>query len=191
MGVMVDLDAGTGMGGDAECDELDNIETVIGSDHADTLYGDTGTQTLDGGKGNDLLRGGGGADMLTGGEGTDTVNYYDSGDGVTVDLSISGAQSTTNNGDASGDTITGVENVQGSDEDDKITGNSVAGWCDGRAVERTCSAGWATTSSSAARAPTSCAATWAMTSSTAWVATTGFAAARAPTRSPAAMAPTP
>ena len=64
MGVMVDLDEGTGMGGDAEGDELDNIETVIGSDHADTLYGDTGTQTLTGGKGNDLLRGGGGADML-------------------------------------------------------------------------------------------------------------------------------
>ena len=132
MGVMVDLDEGTGMGGDAEGDDLDNIENVIGSDHADVLYGDDeDPDVLDGGKGNDMLRGGeGGDDVLTGGEGTDTVNYYDSGDGVTVNLSLTDAQP-GDDGDAKDDVITGVENVQGSEKDDFITGNSVAAGTEG------------------------------------------------------------
>ena len=125
MGVMVDLDTGEGKGGDAEGDELDNIENVIGSDHDDTLYGDAGDEGLDGGKGDDMLRGGAGADTLTGGAGTDTVNYYDSKNAVMVDLSSAVAQ-TGGNGDSVGDILTTIENVQGSDEDDTITGNSLA-----------------------------------------------------------------
>ena len=65
--------------------------------------------------------------MLDGGEGTDTVNYYDSGDSVTVNL---GGNNT--GGDAAGDTLTSIENVQGSEEDDEITGdandNDLFGW---------------------------------------------------------------
>ena len=99
MGVMVDLAAGTGMGGDAEGDTLDDIENVTGSGHDDTLYGDARKNALDGGEGADMLRGGAGADTIDGGTNTaaitpdpdddtnaapegDTVNYYDSTEGV-------------------------------------------------------------------------------------------------------------
>ena len=71
MAVMVDLAAGTGMGGDAEGDTLDDIENVTGSNNDDTLYGDARKNVLDGGEGADMLRGGAGADTIDGGTSVD------------------------------------------------------------------------------------------------------------------------
>ncbi|MGO1079600.1 calcium-binding protein [Inquilinus sp. CA228] len=112
-------------------------DTMTGSQQTDTLFGlsgdDTlsglgGNDTLFGGDGNDVLRGGAGADVLDGGNGTDTVSYYTSGIGIVVDLSTGRGSL----GEAQGDTMTGIENVSGSQSWDSLVGNTGAnvlqGW---------------------------------------------------------------
>jgi len=79
--------------------------------------------------GDDVLRGGAGADTLEGGAGTDTASYYTSAAGVTVNL----AANTASGGDAAGDTLSGIENLSGSNlAVDTLTGNAGAnvlqGW---------------------------------------------------------------
>ena len=53
--VVVDLQAGTGSGGDADGDVLEGIENVTGSPHNDNLTGSNAENTLIGGGGNDYL----------------------------------------------------------------------------------------------------------------------------------------
>ncbi len=71
--VTIDLEAGTGHGGDAEGDILVDIENVTGTSRGDTLLGDAGNNVLDGGSGDDTLDGRGGTDTLFGGLGSDTL----------------------------------------------------------------------------------------------------------------------
>ena len=85
-GVSVDLQAGTGAGGDAEGDTLSATENLAGSGHGDTLRGDGGANRLEGGAGDDVLDGRGGADTLDGGEGSDLADYAGSNAGVVVNL---------------------------------------------------------------------------------------------------------
>uniref|UniRef100_UPI003B589888 beta strand repeat-containing protein n=1 Tax=Brevundimonas sp. FT23028 TaxID=3393748 RepID=UPI003B589888 len=92
-------------------------DTLEGGDGADILYGGDGDDTLDGGDGDDMLLGGAGADTFIGGAGNDTVNYYDSSEGVYVDLLFNNAQS-----GAEGDTFSGIENLTGSSHDDILLG---------------------------------------------------------------------
>lgn len=75
--------------------------------------------TLYGGSGDDVLSGGDGADLLDGGNGRDWVTYLSSpeGQGVLVDLATGGS-----GGHALGDSYTSIENAQGSDSHDAITG---------------------------------------------------------------------
>ncbi|MGQ0677210.1 MAG: VCBS domain-containing protein, partial [Rhodospirillales bacterium] len=145
-GVTVDLGAGTGAGGDAQGDTLATIENVNGSASADVLTGDGNVNVLTGGDGNDtlsgaggadtllggnnddLLLGGAGADVLTGGSGTDTASYSGSA-GVTVDLTVTTGQ--TSGGDASGDVLSGIENLLGSSNADVLTGDGAANKLDG------------------------------------------------------------
>ena len=61
-GVTVNLQAGSGSGGDAQGDTLSSIENIIGSAQADTLTGDGGVNTLAGGSGADVLKGRAGND---------------------------------------------------------------------------------------------------------------------------------
>jgi hypothetical protein len=107
--------------GDASGDILSSIENLVGSAFADTLTGDAnantldggaGADTLNGGAGDDILIGGAGADTLVGGTGIDTASYVTSAAGVTVNLGIKTAQTST--GDASGDKLSGIENLIGS-----------------------------------------------------------------------------
>ena len=56
-GVVVDLAAGTGAGGDANDDTLISIENVIGSNFIDALFGNAFANILDGGGGTDVLVG--------------------------------------------------------------------------------------------------------------------------------------
>ncbi|MGF6230851.1 Ca2+-binding RTX toxin-like protein [Inquilinus ginsengisoli] len=129
-GVTVDLAAGTAGGGDAAGDTLTGIESLSGSNLGnDTLAGNAGANTLQGWGGDDVLRGGAGTDTLDGGAGSDTASYYTSAVGVTVDL----AAATAGGGDAAGDTLTGIENLSGSNlGNDTLAGNSGAnklqGW---------------------------------------------------------------
>ncbi|TSD87760.1 calcium-binding protein [Mycobacterium sp. KBS0706] len=128
--VTVDLAAGSASGGDAEGDTLSGIENLSGSNvNDDTLAGDAGANKLQGWGGGDVLRGGAGADTLEGGAGIDTASYYTSAAGVTVDL----AAGTASGGDAAGDTLTGIENLSGSNlGNDILSGNGGAnklqGW---------------------------------------------------------------
>jgi trimeric autotransporter adhesin len=80
-GVTVSLIDHTAAGGDADGDQLDNIEILIGSSYADTLSGDDGDNAIDGRAGENTLYGYGGTDSLWGGEDDDTL---DGGDGSDV-----------------------------------------------------------------------------------------------------------
>ena len=122
-GVNVDLERGTGFIGDAEGDTYSSIENIRGTSYLDALYGNDSANTILGREGNDFLEGRGGGDVLDGGEGVDLVMYTSSPNGVTVDLRLTTAQS---GGDAQGDILRDVENLEGSPPPDVLTGNSGA-----------------------------------------------------------------
>jgi Ca2+-binding RTX toxin-like protein len=136
-GVTVNLGNGTGDGGTAEGDTYTSIENVTGSSHEDFLIGNDsnnvltgledndilkgggGSDTLFGDSGSDTLKGGGGADTLNGGSGVDTADYFDSSAGVVVSL----ITDTAGNGDAEGDELNSIENLNGSAFDDHLYGH--------------------------------------------------------------------
>ncbi|WP_282607709.1 spondin domain-containing protein [Pelagibius sp. Alg239-R121] len=147
--VVVDIasDAGPeGIVAVSETDELTNIENVVGSNDADIIVGDDaanelsglegddelsggrGGDNLLGGEGNDLLRGGGGNDVIDGGEGIDTISFSDIGVDVNVTLNADGSGSADYivNGNTVTDTFTGIENVEGSANNDTIIANGGA-----------------------------------------------------------------
>ena len=126
-----------GKGGNAEGDKLKNIENLDGHGGDDTLRGDQNDNELYGGGGDDVLEGRGGADRLNGYRGNDTASYAHSPGGVTVDLTLTGAQPNTKNDgtsnhDAAGDTLESIENLEGSEHADTLTGNGEANWLTGR-----------------------------------------------------------
>jgi Ca2+-binding RTX toxin-like protein len=121
--VTVGLDAGTGLGGDAQGDTLTGIENLIGSAFNDKLTGDGNDNVLTGGAGNDTLTGGAGNDTLNGGAGTDAASYATAGSGVTVNLAIAGPQDTVG---AGVDTLVGIERLIGSAFNDTLTGDGLA-----------------------------------------------------------------
>lgn len=104
----------------AGVDTLIRIENLTGGSGNDTLTGDAGANILSGGFGNDFLTGGNGNDTLDGGAGTDTAFYHTDGAGVRVSLSISGSQNTQGAGT---DSLSGIENVYGSNSTDILIGN--------------------------------------------------------------------
>jgi Ca2+-binding RTX toxin-like protein len=120
-GVAVSLATGAAVGGDADGDVLQDISSLIGSEHDDNLTGDDAANTLSGGAGDDTLNGGAGADLIDGGEGdSDTATYAASSSAVQVNLGTS----TATGGDAQGDEIYNVENLIGSDHSDSLNGNT-------------------------------------------------------------------
>ncbi|GAO52969.1 alkaline phosphatase [Novosphingobium sp. MD-1] len=84
------------------------------------LSGGAGDDLLDGGNGDDYLDGGAGADQLIGGAGFDGVDYSGSTAAVTVNL----AAGTGTGGYAQGDTLNGIELVNGSAYGDTLTGSA-------------------------------------------------------------------
>jgi len=65
-GILVDLDAGIGLGGQAEGDTLFAMEDVYGSGFNDTLLGNWRPNLIEGGGGNDYIDGGDGDDVIYG-----------------------------------------------------------------------------------------------------------------------------
>ncbi|AZO76937.1 MULTISPECIES: calcium-binding protein [unclassified Bosea (in: a-proteobacteria)] len=140
IGVTVRLDLGTGVGGDAQGDQLVGIEALIGSAFADlligdagsnallglggndTLYGFAGSDELYGFDGSDMLSGGAAGDRLDGGEGYDFARYDDAAAAVSANL----ADTTLNAGDAAGDSYFSIEALIGSAFDDRLTGDANA-----------------------------------------------------------------
>ena len=176
MGVTVRLHALAAAGGDAEGDRFGNImsigyidragnaqvenvpdiEHLRGSAHADILAGDSranrleggagadrlyggpgggddilhggaGADALYGGIGDDVLEGGADADLLRGGAGVDTASYRHSDAAVLVRLSAGMAQG----GHAEGDVIADIENITGSAHSDSLSGDEGANVLEG------------------------------------------------------------
>ena len=96
----------------------------------DILNGGAGDDILMGGFGQDILDGGEGDDALDGGTGVDTASYASATAGVTVDLSLVGAQDTIG---AGVDTLTNIENLTGSAFDDILIASDNGSVLDGGA----------------------------------------------------------
>jgi Ca2+-binding RTX toxin-like protein len=138
-GVSVSLTFGTAYVFSTDQDTLKGIENVRGGtgddsirgngtanlleggNGQDTLSGLAGNDTLLGGNGNDTLNGGAGNDILAGGSGTDMADYSDEFSAVRVDLAITGQQDTVG---AGLDTLSSIENVEGSQHDDWLFGST-------------------------------------------------------------------
>jgi Ca2+-binding RTX toxin-like protein len=136
-GVQVDLniqgvaqDTGQGM------DTLIGIEHASGTAFDDVLIGNSGDNWLWGEEGNDKLYGGAGNDLLEvgtgnhvadGGAGNDTLSFFANGTGVTANVTVSlllqGAAQATGAGSM---TLTGIENLSGSYQNDTLTGDGAA-----------------------------------------------------------------
>lgn len=105
-----------------------STETNIlnGGDGDDTLYGSDGIDSLNGGAGDDFIRGNGSNDTINGGSGIDKVSYFAATGSVFINLTtgfVSGADGT--------DTLTGIENLSGSNFSDSLTGDSSNNSIDG------------------------------------------------------------
>jgi Ca2+-binding RTX toxin-like protein len=98
------------------------IDLMSGGDGNDAMSGAGANDILAGDGGDDTLTGGTGGDSLDGGAGTDTADYSDSAEAVTVDL----ATGLGSDGDAAGDTLTGIENLTGSAGNDSLSGDAAA-----------------------------------------------------------------
>jgi Ca2+-binding RTX toxin-like protein len=88
----------------------------------------TGTASMTGNALANTLYAGAGNNVLDGGSGTDTVSYADAKAAVTVSLAIKTAQAT---GGSGSDTLAGIENLAGSNYNDKLTGDTQANVLDG------------------------------------------------------------
>lgn len=104
-------------------------DTLDGGDGDDTLYGDNGDDILYGGDGHDWLDGGYGYDSLNGGAGIDTVSYSFYSGGIVANLA-SGVVSFPGNSTLT-DTLSGIENVTGSNGSDWLTGDGLNNTLDG------------------------------------------------------------
>ncbi len=86
---------------------------VIGTDAADQITG---------GNGDDTLIGGAGADVLNGGPGVDFAEYSTSPSGIEASVA---AGVVSNDGTGSSDTLTGIEGIVGSLNDDRLVGSAL------------------------------------------------------------------
>ncbi len=110
-GVTVSIANQTASGGHAQGDTgLGGFENLIGSAHDDSLTGDGNANVIEGGDGEDTL---------AGGAGTDTLSYASSNLPVWADIGTP----TFKLGDAAGDTVSGFENLIGSENADILVGD--------------------------------------------------------------------
>lgn len=137
-----------GQGGDDTVRGGDGDDLLFGGDGNDMLYGDAGNDTLYGGLGDDTLEGGAGNDwfgqtqarehdVLRGGDGVDTVDYSQTGAhagiaagriglGILADLGAGRVDKLGEAGSSAYDTVSGIENVVGTELADRITGDAQA-----------------------------------------------------------------
>ncbi len=101
-------------------------DTLIGTGADEDFNGLAGNDTINAGDGNDTLQGGEGADVLFGGNGSDTASYGNAAAGVSVNLALRGLS-----GEATGDLFNSIENLEGSDFADSLTGNTGGNIVDG------------------------------------------------------------
>ena len=109
-GVVVDLTTQSATGAEIGNDTVVGIEGLIGGSGADSLTADANDNTVGGSAGNDTL---------DAGVGNDTVSYFETKQGVNVDL----AAGTATGAEIDSDLLIGFENVLGGIGDDSITGD--------------------------------------------------------------------
>ncbi|HEY0411959.1 MAG TPA: calcium-binding protein, partial [Allosphingosinicella sp.] len=98
-------------------------DVLIGNAGDNWLWGENGNDNLTGGAGNDLLEVGPGNSVANGGTGTDTFSLWGNGAalaGVSVSLLLQGAAQSTGIGSM---TLSGFENLSGSNGNDTLTGD--------------------------------------------------------------------
>ncbi|MBL8337693.1 MAG: hypothetical protein JNM97_13040, partial [Rhodoferax sp.] len=98
-------------------DILIRIEGLYGTAHADTLTGNAENNVFRGNEGNDTIDGLGGVD---------TVRYSNSFTGVTITLAGASVDTLATDGMGGTDTLRNIENLDGSNFGDVLTGNEVA-----------------------------------------------------------------
>ena len=107
---------------------IDEIDAVTLGDGDDTVTASAGRNAISTGAGDDLIiasaEGPDDTDEIDGGEGIDRVSYAFVDEGVTVDLAAGVTTVTDLSGDEWNGTIANVENVDGSEWDDAVTGDA-------------------------------------------------------------------
>lgn len=97
-----------------------NVSVILnGAGGNEWIQGTGRNDTINGGDGDDTLEGGLGDDIISGGVGTDTATYAGLAGGVVVNLHNSAQQDT---GTGGFDTLTGIENLVGTDHNDWLSG---------------------------------------------------------------------
>lgn len=105
----------------------DGNDKLFGSNGNDRLFGGNGFDFIVGGNGRDTLIGDSGPDYLDGGAQVDTASYFTADASVVVSLNSGSGTA----GDALGDTLRSIENLEGSRFSDTLTGNTSANRIDG------------------------------------------------------------
>ncbi len=118
--------AGAAVGADVVVSGTAGNDTLTGTAASEAIYGRDGNDTINGAAGDDDLDGGPGSDVLMGGEGRDAASYSGAGVEVTID-------GVANDGvSGEGDNVgVDVEDLYGTEADDKLTGSAVANTIDG------------------------------------------------------------
>ncbi|MGF1475326.1 MAG: esterase-like activity of phytase family protein [Geminicoccaceae bacterium] len=116
----------------AEIQSLEGEDSVVGTAGDDTLIGDEGDNTLEGGAGADIIDGGPGDDLIApgtgpdiadGDEGNDTASFFDIPFDTTADLTTGEASYVSGSGAPIVDEISNFENLTGSANNDRLTGD--------------------------------------------------------------------
>ncbi len=107
-----------GNGGEDFINGLGGDDSIFGGIGNDQLDGGDGDDFISGGDGDDTLKGGLGNDVFSGGNGIDSVDFSSLTNMINVDLSLGIVA-----GEGS-DTISGVENIIGSNQNDRLVGDS-------------------------------------------------------------------
>jgi Ca2+-binding RTX toxin-like protein len=101
-------------------------DVLIGNGGDNWLWGENGNDSFSAGAGNDLVEAGPGNSVADGGAGIDTFSLWGNGAaiaGVTLSLALMGSAQASGIGSM---TLTGFENLSGSNGDDALTGNGGA-----------------------------------------------------------------
>ncbi|MDB2414552.1 Ig-like domain-containing protein [Rickettsiales bacterium] len=116
----------------------DGDDTLNGTAYNDEIHGGSGNNNLSGGQGDDkiygegtnnYINGGAGADYIEGVNGWSGAFYYDSDEGVNLDLSTG----TFTGGHATGDVLVNIDSLIGSNHADNIIGNDNGNYLQGNA----------------------------------------------------------
>ena len=144
-GAIFDLEIPQSSSGSALGIEVFQIENLDGSNFDDHLTGDSSNNLLSGGRGSDYLSGRSGDDLIMGGSGNDTLagnNGLDTLDGglgfdfadytsSDAAIQVNLGRLTAHGGDASGDILSSIEGLLGSDYNDSLTGNGFENFLSG------------------------------------------------------------